>query len=221
MKKKATEICFIVGLIILIVWAGRIYYSFPADIQANIRADLVKSIFALVAVSIISIVLKWYLTDYTKTRELAAERKAELNEFRRELIARLVNATNLVRTAPLQKKTYGEQMKSLCDVKSELSSVRHELESYKEAFSDSSRSDLRRHITEMEEYLRSLIEEWTKECPPFPGSQTEEWPPLDKIPMLMDLHKGSRCEPSTFYSKYIKSYRDALLLMRKSIWSDQ
>src|SRR5207248_6345861 len=127
----------------------------------------------------------WLLNERSKAaeraaqeREKRAERRESLNEVRRSAYARLVSATNAVRRAPLlieshqSKKTYGEQMRGLVDVRLDLSLLRHEQDS---AGAFARHGHINKLISAMQHYMDSLIDEWRDEYRNLPDPPADSW----------------------------------------------
>jgi hypothetical protein len=182
----------------------------------------------LVIIGILGAFAKWIFDEYNRMRD----RAATLNGFRKEALGRLIRVTNKVRRAPIlieaAPSTYLEQMRWLIDSRLELSFVRHEIQTASEKPGEKAFAkyeQIRGYISEMENYLDSLIVEFKDKNRQivstgsiFKKSEEDMWHGIKDLPKLNDLMRGNE-KSSQYYMKYVLSYSGALDLMRKEIWS--
>jgi hypothetical protein len=207
---------------------------------ATLRVETLKTSLQLVAVGIGGGFLTWLLGERSKERdrEIADERQRRdvkvqdrekelqrlreqheaVTVFRREALARLVSATNLVRKAPLlieahrSKLTYGNELRALLDVKLELGLLRHQIEDVRRF---TAWTAIGSAIRDMEEYLGLLIAEWRLAYLPIPVDPAAGWPVIEKLPELKDLREAT--DQSRFESQYLANYKSAIRLMSQDI----
>jgi hypothetical protein len=212
-------LAFLVVLSVLVVAA--MYFFANEESQSVIRLETAKTFLQLLAIGILGALAKWSFDEHNRSRE----RAATINEFRKEILRRLVAATNQVRKVPVlieaaqSAGTYGEQMLLLVDSRQELSLIRHEIESASKAFSDMPK--IRANLQSMEDYLDGLVKEFKTNYPELSKLQTNKppkvWIAIQNLPEFGDLREGDRS--SRYHSEYILSYYTSLDLIRREIWS--
>ena len=217
-QRLYTTLTILVVFCVLVV--GLMYANSNTENRDTIRLEVAKTFLQLMAIGVLGALVKWLFDQHT----LARSRADALNEFRKEILRRLISVTNEVRKVPLliesaqSAKTYGEQMRSLIDSRLELSFIRHELDTANQTFSNS--SEVRAHLRTMELYLDELIDEFKDEYRNLSKKQTEKpevvWSEIQKLPKLSDLQRGG--EDSDYRTRYVLSYSSARDLMRQEIW---
>lgn len=215
--------------LVILVAAGvfaAVFRTLGAAARTLVMTNALSVLVQLAALGIAGGILTWILNERSKEKEALAARRQKwidrqdaLNAFRREVAARLIEATNVVRRAPLlieshqSKKTYGEQLRAIMDQKMEISSLRHEIETSR-AFASSPR--IAPHLTAMEGYLDGLVAEWRDAYFHLPNPPAPAWGLIGQLPKLADLRQGD--EDSIFYKNYLLSYQEALRLIRADIF---
>jgi hypothetical protein len=173
------------------------------------------------AIGILGAVVKFLLDQHS----LARNRADALNEFRKEILRRLVDAKNQVRDVPSlievdpSAKAYGEQMRALIGSRHDLSLIRHEIETSKQAFSNL--EDLKGRLLQMEKHLGDLINEFKTHYRDLSKEQTETpdvvSPEIQSLPKQAGLRREDKA--SGYIAGYISEYKVALKLIREDIWA--
>jgi DNA repair exonuclease SbcCD ATPase subunit len=212
-------LALLVALCALVV--GAIYFFSTGESRSVILLEIAKIFLQLLVIGVLGALAKWIFDEYNRSRD----RAATINEFRKEILKRLVDVTNQVRSVPVlieahqSARTYGEQMRLLINSRQELSLIRHEIQTTSETFSELLK--IRKSLESMQGYLDGLITEFrTKylELSKMQRSKPEEvWPAIQDLTELGDLRKGDKI--SRYHSEYILSYYTALDLIRREIWS--
>jgi hypothetical protein len=222
-------------VVICALVVGASYFFSDAASRTEIRMEVAKIFLQLGVIGILGVFAKWIFDEYSSVRDRDRDRASALNAFRKDVLGRLIRVTNRVRRVPIliaaaqSARTYGEQMRWLVNSRLELSFIRHDIATVKEAFSEKYEKIVV-NIQKMEEYLDELITEFTTENPKLSSKLIrpardggrrlgeEVWNANLTLNMLKDLsqpdQKGSR-----YYANYVLNYSAARDDIRQEIWS--
>jgi hypothetical protein len=210
--------------------------------STKLLIEVAKIFLQLSVIGVLGGIIKWMFDQHTSERERAAEaqareqervaeakareeeRASEINEFRKEMLRRLISINAQVRQAPVlieaaqSLKAYSEQMQVVIGAWLELSIIRHEIQTAAEvAFS--SWSTIRDRFVEMERYLEyHLIDEYRHARKHLAEAHPEEvWLLIQDLSALQGFLSGDT--GSDYFCLYVQNYFAARDIMRQEIWA--
>ena len=206
----------------VIVLAGLAYLTQDAAGRDTVLQELPKATFTFLLVGVLGVFVK-ELLDRRREEEARSE---ALNEFRREMVRRLVEATHRVRRIPIlvegdrSAEAYGEQMREATDAYLDLRAVRHEIDNLgvleNAAFDDW--PVIRESLQVMEAYLAALLDEYRASNADV-RRHPQPWDAISVLPRLgelLDEHPAAGPD-SPFYVGFMAPYAHALAGMRAQI----
>jgi hypothetical protein len=220
----AKRLWWILALLIVLcaLVVGALYFFSDPGSRTAIQLEVAKMFVQLMVIGFLGAFVTWSFDEYNRDRD----RAAEVNEFRKETLGRLIRITNKVRRVPIlidsaqSARTYAEQMRWLIDARFELSFLRHDIETAGEKFSPSHLDTITNNINTMQRYLDKLIQEFKAENPKLSGMFSSESvvDAIAKLHMLNDLKDGDN-KQSKYHAAYVVAYTTARDLMRTEILS--
>jgi hypothetical protein len=218
MRRPQTWV-LILAVAAVVVLAGLAFVSQSAHGRDEVLQELPKATFTFLLVGVLGVFVKEFID---RRREEAARSEA-LNEFRREMTRRLVDATHRVRRVPIlieadkSARMYSEQMREVTDAYLELRAVRHEIDNLgaleNAAFDDWPAT--RQSLQAIEAYLAALIDEYRASNTAVQDHQPA-WNAISELPRLRELldERPAAGADSPFYIGFIAPYAHALARMR-------
>lgn len=178
-----------------------------SNTRSQISLELTKLLLQFVIIVIIGGVVKMLIDESNRDRE-HAER---LNEFRRALLEKLINAymgakraRRLLRARAESVEDYDQQLTIINEIQLELEAIKEQIETAPHAFTDV--KNLGSCVESMADYLNQLIEEYENSLP-----KLREEPPTKTLSGLSELDDFTRhLRTSGFHSKFAQPYHSAV-----------
>jgi hypothetical protein len=208
-------LCACIALEILVV----IDHLDPESASTKLLVDITKTFVQLAVIGILGGLVKWAFDQYTRERD----RAAEINEFRKEMLRRLIAVNAEIRQAPVlmeaarSAQAYGEQMQVLIGAWLELSFIRHEIETAGEqAFAHW--QAISKRFVRMERWFEPLTREYRKEYNHLADMPPEmAWSHIRDLPELKQLLSGHHGSP--YRHAYVDNYFGIRDMLRQEIWA--
>jgi hypothetical protein len=219
--KKRLWLTLMLLLVLCALVVGIIFFFSTEESRSMILLEISKTFLQLLGIGVLGALAKWSFDEYSLSRQ----RSAAINEFRKEILRRLVSVTNQVRKtfvlieAARSTRSYDQQMRLIIAARQELSLIRHEIDTVKETFLKW--SAIENSIKAMESYLDDLIKEYSDNYFKLSAIQKSNpvavWPAMQELKYFGDLFKPIK--ESKYQILYIKNYQSVLILIREEIWS--
>ncbi|MBN1936856.1 MAG: hypothetical protein JW934_19500 [Anaerolineae bacterium] len=158
-------------------------------------------------------------------KERQQEQAAAINEFRKDMLRRLINANARVRRAPIlieaarSPAVYDQQIHALIDVWIELSIIRHEIQTAGFVFVHW--NEIREYLVTMERYLNNFIYEYRSEYAAIADQARTDpgqaWEHIQNLGQYQDFVNGS--STTMYFQQYVRSYFTVRDMMRQEIWA--
>lgn len=186
-SSRVFVICVLIFLLsFAVVWG--VYTFIPEDatpgtIRNAITLELAKIFTQLAVIGVVGTLIKFLLDEHAVRRRRdeaeEAEQQRQQNarrDFRqglwrglRDVYSQVENARNLIEGAK-SARTYGQQVREIMDLRTQLGEIRHEVAFSADTFE--AKEALSSWIRRMEKYLEGLIEEYGKEYKSLSDSQS-------------------------------------------------
>jgi hypothetical protein len=220
---------FAVGAVLAL--AALAYASLNGPRRNAVLEEVPKATFTFLLVGVLGVLVK-YLVD--RHRDERA-REEQMDDFRKEMIDRLVEATSRIRRVPMlvdahrSAKAYAEQMKETIDAYLEIRRTRHEIENIADLAFRNWAPDIRNNIQAMEHYLEEVIAEFRasgaeileldRKARRGWRGQAKVWRRISSLPRMEEMlaEHPSLGARSPFYVGYLEPYGKALADMRREL----
>jgi hypothetical protein len=242
MRQRGLLVTLLIAIGAVLAVAALAYASLNGPRRDAVLEDVPKATFTFLLVGVLGVLVK-YLVDRHRDERAREEkshsderaREEKIDDFRKEMIDRLVEATSRIRRVPMlveahrSANAYAEQMKETIDAYNEIRRTRHEIDNIADLAFRSWVPDIRENIRAMERYLDEVIDEFrTSGAEIFEldrkawrsrRGQAKVWRRIRSLPRIAEMlaEDPSRGATSRFYVGYFEPFGKALAEMRREL----